>query len=216
MGQSGDMFFSLMPRGCAMLCVISSTLRTSRTHFPIPRKPQPLSILCPSYFMEQIEMSRERGRPFNPLFPYLFAFIGGWYFWCSWLHMHIEGAVQSSVAPYKGQCTLALPVSSSSHPPPYQHHHHRSPFNTSNSLYNPLPHSLPIPQAQLRFMFDCSICRDFPDVFVSRRHSPGHRTLTPVMSPSCFYWKPALIGLSAGKWQLASIMTSLLWLSGFT
>lgn len=28
-----------------MLCVISSTLRTSRTHFPIPRKLQPLSIL---------------------------------------------------------------------------------------------------------------------------------------------------------------------------
>lgn len=208
MGQSGHMFFSLVPRGC----VISSTLRSSRTHFPIPRKPQPLSI---RYFMGRIEMSRERGRPFNPLFPYLFAFIGGWYFWCSWLHMHIEGAVQSSVAPYKGQCTLALPVSSSSHPPPYQHHHHRSPFNTSNSLYNPLPHSLPIPQAQLRFMFDCSICRDFPDVFVSRRHSPGHHTLTPVMSPSCFYWKPALIGLSAGKWQLASIMTSLLRLSIF-
>lgn len=217
MGQSGDMFFSLMPRGCAMLCVPSRphyALRAPIFQFPANRSRCQYG--SSSYFMGQIEMSRERGRPFNPLFPYLFAFIGGWYFWCSWLHMHIEGAVQSSVAPYKGQCTLALPVSSSSsHPPPHQHHHHRSPFNTSNSLYNPLPHSLPIPQAQLRFMFDCSICRDFPDVFVSRRHSPGHRTLTPVMSPSCFYWKPALIGLSAGKWQLASIMTSLLWLSGF-
>lgn len=150
MGQSGD-----------NVLLSNATRVSSRPHyalrapiFQFPANRSRCQYGSPSYFMGQIEMSRERGRPFNPLFPYLFAFIGGWYFWYSWLHMHIEGAVQSSVAPYKGQCTLALPVSSSSHPPPYQHHHHRSPFNTSNSLYNPLP--TPLPSGRLNYD-SCSI-----------------------------------------------------------
>lgn len=153
-------------------------------------------------------MSRERGRPFNPLFPYLFAFIGGWYFCCSWLHMHIEGAVQSSVAPYKGQCTLPYsPLKPPTHPLT-QHQPHRVP-STLQTVF-----TTPITTTQLRFMFDCSICRDFPDVFVSRPHSPGRRTLTPLMSLSCFYWSLPLIELIASTWHKASFMVSMLWFIG--